>query len=680
MNPAATLTWSDQDADIIRYSRALAMDAVQTAGNGHPGTAMSLAPVAYLLFRDFVRHDPADPNWLGRDRFVLSAGHTSLTLYTQLFLSGIDLELPDFAAFRKWGSKTPGHPEFGHTPGVETSTGPLGQGVATAVGMAMALRYEQALFDPSSPSGAPFDQHVWVLASDGDLQEGISGEASSFAGTHRLSNLCVLWDDNQMTIEGNTRIAFTEDVRARYEAYGWATHVVRKLPNGDVDLVALTAALHAARAEDSRPTFIQVETTIAWPAPNAQDTAAAHGSALGEAEVAATKEVLGLNPDEHFVFPSNLVASARADRRDRGAAERAQWQQAFDAWRHREPDRAKLLDRLRSHDLPVGFAEAFPTYELGSSMATRQASGEVLNAIAALMPELWGGSADLAGSNNTTIVGADSFLPDSPNGRVIHFGVREHAMGAILNGIALDGLTRPFGGTFLVFSDYMKGALRLAALMDLPVTYVWSHDSIGLGEDGPTHQPVEHLWSLRTLPNLAVIRPADANETSAAWQAVLSRRSPAGIILTRQNVPTVATVDQAVDGVSRGAYVLSDQPDAEVLLLATGSEVHLALQAQVILSRQSIASRVISMPCTSWFDAQDRAYRDAVLPPTVTARVAIEAGATLGWWKYVGTHGRVIGLDHFGASASGPTLFAEYGLTADAMVAAALASREDARG
>jgi transketolase len=680
MNSPATLTWSDQDADIIRYSRGLAMDAVQTAGNGHPGTAMSLAPVAYLLFRDFVRHDPADPTWLGRDRFVLSAGHTSLTLYTQLFLSGIDLELPDFTAFRTWNSKTPGHPEFGHTPGVETSTGPLGQGVATAVGMAMALRYEQALFDPSDPSGSPFDQRVWVLASDGDLQEGISGEASSFAGTHKLGNLCVLWDDNRMTIEGNTRIAFTEDVRARYEAYGWATHVVRKLPTGDVDLVSLTAALQAARAEDSRPTFIQVETTIAWPAPNAQDTAAAHGSALGEAEVAATKEVLGLDPAEHFVFPSDLVASARADRRGRGAAQRAEWQKAFDAWQRREPDRAELLDRLRAHALPAGFAEAFPTYELGSKMATRQASGEVLNAVAALMPELWGGSADLAGSNNTTIIGADSFLPDSPNGRVIHFGVREHAMGAILNGIALDGLTRPFGGTFLVFSDYMKGALRLAALMDLPVTYVWSHDSIGLGEDGPTHQPVEHLWSLRALPNLAVIRPADANETSAGWQAILSRRSPAGLILTRQNVPTVSSASQAVDGVSRGAYVLSDQPDAEVLLLATGSEVHLALEAQELLREQAIASRVVSMPCTSWFDAQDSAYRDAVLPPGVTARVAVEAGATLGWWKYVGTHGRVIGLDHFGASAAGPTLFAEYGITADAVVSAAIASLEDARG
>jgi transketolase len=680
MNSPATLTWSDLDADIIRYSRALAMDAVQTAGNGHPGTAMSLAPVAYLLFRDFVRHDPSDPNWLGRDRFVLSAGHTSLTLYTQLLLSGIDLELDDFKAFRKWGSKTPGHPEFGHTQGVEVSTGPLGQGVAMAVGIAMALRYEKALFDPTSHVNSPFDQHVWVLASDGDLQEGISGEASSFAGTQKLGNLCVLWDDNHMTIEGNTSIAFSEDVRARYEAYGWATHVVPKLPNGDVDLGSLTEALHAARAETSRPTFVQIQTTIAWPAPNAQNTAASHGSALGEAEVAATKEVLGLDPTQHFVFPDSLLATARSDRRHRGAEERAAWQTEFDAWRLREPDRADLLDRLRAHELPAGFSEAFPTYELGSSMATRQASGEVLNALAPVMPELWGGSADLAGSNNTTIKGADSFFPDSPHGRVIHFGVREHAMGAILNGITLDGLTRPFGGTFLVFSDYMKGALRLAALMDLPATYVWSHDSIGVGEDGPTHQPVEHLWSLRALPNLAVIRPADANETSAAWQAILSRRSPAGIILTRQNVPTVSTATQAVDGVARGAYVLSDQPDAEVLLLATGSEVHIALAAQEILQRQSIASRVVSMPCTSWFDAQDPQYRELVLPSAVKARVAIEAGATLGWWKYVGTHGKVIGVDHFGASAAGPLLFAEYGLTAEAMVTAALESREEARG
>jgi transketolase len=674
VNSPASLTWSEQDADVVRYSRALAMDAVQSIGNGHPGTAMSLAPVAYLLFRDFVRHDPSDPQWLGRDRFVLSAGHSSLTLYTQLFLSGSGLEMTDLESFRRWGSKTPGHPEFGHTAGVETTTGPLGQGVATAVGMAMAIRYERGLFDPTAPADSPFQQRVWVIASDGDLQEGISGEASSLAGTQQLANLCVLWDDNHISIEGDTKVAFTEDVRSRYASYGWATHVVRKLPNGDVDLVALHAALDAAQSELERPTFIQVETTIAWPAPNAQDTAAAHGSALGTAEVAATKEVLGLDPNEHFAFPSEVLSTVRAQRRELGAEQRATWQRNFDAWQKREPERAALLDRLCAHRLPAGLDSAFPSYELDSSLATRKASGEVLNAIAPHMPELWGGSADLAESNNTTIETGGSFLPDNPYGRVIHFGIREHAMGAILNGIAVDGLTRPFGGTFLVFSDYMKGAVRLAALMDLPVTYIWTHDSIGLGEDGPTHQPVEHLWALRALPNLAVIRPADANETSAAWRALLSRRSPAAIILTRQNVPTVSTANQATSGVNRGGYVLSDEPDAQVLLLATGSEVQLALQAQEILRGKAIASRVVSMPCTSWFDAQDSSYRDEVLPPHITARVAVEAGATLGWWKYVGLSGSVIGLDHFGASAAGATLFTEFKISADAIAAAAVAA------
>ena len=675
----AQLDWTAADESAVKYLRALAMDAVQKVGNGHPGTAMALAPAAYLLFQRVMRHDPSDPRWLGRDRFVLSAGHSSLTLYSELFLSGYGLTMEDLQSFRTWGSRTPGHPEFGHTAGVETTTGPLGQGLATAVGMAMSARYERGLFDPQTPDGeSPFDHRIWVIASDGDLEEGVTSEASSLAGMQKLNRLCVIWDDNHISIEGDTAVAFTEDVVARYEAYGWATHSVDRLPDGDIDREALYAALTAAMTESDRPTFIRMRTTIAWPAPAAQNTAKAHGSALGAAEVAATKAALGLDPEASFAFDPAVLAEVRTALTSRVAAERAAWQAGFDAWRAGQPDRARLLDRLLAGELPAGFDAAFPSYEVGGSVATRKASGEVINALAAVMPELWGGSADLAESNNTTIEGGGSFLPEgsalpgaSPYGRILHFGIREHAMGSIINGIALDGLTRPFGGTFMVFSDYMRGAVRLSALMQLPSTFVWTHDSIGLGEDGPTHQPVEHLWSLRAVPGLSIVRPADANETSAAWHATLSRRKPVGLILTRQNLPTLTSSEQAMSGVRRGAYVIADAPEPAVLLLATGSEVQLALAAHDRLKAEGVGSRVVSMPCLEWFDEQDEAYRDSVLLPSVRARVAIEAGSTLGWWKYVGDRGRVIGIDHFGASADYQVLFNEFGITVDAIVTTA---------
>ncbi|NQW72979.1 MAG: transketolase [Actinobacteria bacterium] len=678
----ARLAWTHTDESAVRFLRAIAMDAVQKVGNGHPGTAMSLAPAAYLLFQRIMRHDPSDPGWLGRDRFVLSAGHSSLTLYSELFLSGYGLRMEDLASFRTWGSRTPGHPEFGHTAGVETTTGPLGQGLATAVGMAMSARYERGLFDPETPDGdSPFDHRIWVIASDGDLEEGVTSEASSLAGTQKLNRLCVIWDDNHISIEGDTAVAFTEDVLARYAAYGWATHSVDRLPDGDIDREGVFAALTAATVEPDRPTFIRMRTTIAWPAPNAQNTAKAHGSALGAAEVAATKTALGLDPEASFAFEPAVLADVRSALASRIAVDRSTWQAQFDAWRVNEPERSRLLDRLVSGELPPGFNSAFPHYDLGGSIATRKASGDVINAVAAIMPELWGGSADLAESNNTTIEGGGSFLPlgstvpgSSPYGRILHFGIREHAMGSILNGIALDGLTRPFGGTFMVFSDYMRGAVRLAALMQLPSIFVWTHDSIGLGEDGPTHQPVEHLWSLRAVPGLSIVRPADANETSAAWHATLSRRTPVGLVLTRQNLPTLVDADVARSGVRQGAYVLVDSSEPQVLLLATGSEVQLAVAAHERLKADGISSRVISMPCLEWFDEQDEAYRDSVLLPSVRARVAIEAGSTLGWWKYVGDLGRIIGIDHFGASADQQVLFEEFGITVDAVVAAAVQS------
>ncbi len=674
MSSEGQFTWSGDDAQAVRFLRAIAMDAVQAAGNGHPGTAMSLAPVAYLLFRDFVRHDPQDPAWLGRDRFVLSAGHSSLTLYGQLLLSG-SLEMDDLRSFRSWGSRTPGHPEFGHTVGVETTTGPLGQGLATAVGMAMAVRFDRGMLDPSRAADeeSPFDHRIWVIASDGDLEEGISAEASSLAGRQELGNLCVIWDDNRISIEGDTSIAFNEDVVARYRSYGWRVADVEMLPSGDIDLPALHDALRRAQEDTSAPTFIRVRTTIAWPAPNARGTAKSHGAALGADEVAATKVELGLDPAEEFAFDDALLTAIREGRRRQGANSRLSWEKAFADWQATSPEHAKLLKRLLTGAPPADLTRVLPRFPADASIATRKASGDTISAIAAVMPELWGGSADLAESNNTSIAGAESFLPEdgptsSPYGRIIHFGIREHAMGAIVNGIALDGLSRPFAGTFLVFSDYMRGAVRLAALMSIPSTFVWTHDSIGLGEDGPTHQPVEHLWSLRAIPGLAVCRPADARETAAAWVAIVKQRGPVGLVLSRQNLPVLNLEESTVlAGVERGGYLVHTSTEPQAVIIATGSEVCIAIAAAHSLAERGIGVNVVSMPCVEWFDAQDAAYRDSVIDPAISARVAVEAGSTFGWHRFVGDGGRVVGLDHFGASADGGRLFSEFGLTPDAI-------------
>ena len=659
------LNWTSADAQAVTYLRALAMDAVQKVGNGHPGTAMALAPVAYLLFQRIMSHDPDDPMWLARDRFVLSVGHSSLTLYSQLFLSAYGLSMSDLESFRTLGSRTPGHPEYGHTTGVETTTGPLGQGFATAVGMAMAERFDRGLLP-----GAPLAHRIWVIASDGDLEEGITSEASSLAGTQKLGHLNVIWDDNRISIEGDTAVAFTEDVCARYRAYGWDVHEVDMLPNGDIDVEALYAALIKAANNTELPSFIRVRTTIAWPAPRAQGTAKSHGSALGPEEVAATKVELGLDPHKNFQFDDSLLADIRQSLSSRVREIKSVWDQQFADWKSASPEGFALLNRLLAHQLPENINSHLPSFADISSMATRKASGLCINGLAAAMPELWGGSADLAESNNTWIEGSPSFLPyqsegRSPYGRNIHFGIREHAMGAALNGIALDGLSRPFGGTFLVFSDYMRGSVRLSALMQTPVTFIWTHDSIGLGEDGPTHQPVEHLWSLRAIPGLNVVRPADAHETAAAWSATLSLREPTGLILTRQDLPvlTAPSRDVIMEGVSRGAYIVVTDDTPEVIIIATGSEVSVAIAAREILSQEGVASRVISMPCTEWFDRQTSDYKESLLPRSITARVAVEAGATFGWYKYVGTSGVVVGIDEFGASAPARELFEQYEIT-----------------
>lgn len=671
-------TWSQADENAVTIARALAMDSVQKVGNGHPGTAMSLAPVAYTLFQRFLKHDPTDSAWLGRDRFVLSCGHSSLTLYIQLFLSGYGLSLDDLKSFRTHNSLTPGHPEFGHTNGVETTTGPLGAGVSNAVGMAMAARFEKGLLDPESETSL-FDHNIWVICSDGDLEEGVSGEASSLAGTQALGNLKMIYDDNRISIEGDTHLAFTEDVAGRYRAYGWNVIEVAALESGNIDRDALEQAMIAAEATHDRPTFIRMHSTIAWPAPRAQGTSESHGSALGADEIAATKVLLGLNPEKSFIVPADVLEHARQVI-TRGQALHASWNLEFESWKSKNPDRAALLERLRTKGLPATWESAIPEFPAGKDVATRAASGKVITAIASVLPEFWGGSADLAGSNNTTIEGSKSFLPASSEmeggdqyGRLIHFGIREHAMGGILNGIALHGLSKPFGGTFLVFSDYMRGAVRLAALMNIPVTFVWTHDSIGLGEDGPTHQPVEHVASLRLIPNLAVIRPADANETAIAWREVITRSKPAGFALSRQNLPVIdRTIFASAEGVSKGAYVVSEAAgSAQVILIATGSEVSLALAAQVLLTAEGIHARVVSAPCLEWFEETDLAYQESVLPSAIKARVSIEAGVTSGWREYVGDAGISIGLNHFGASAAAATLFREFGFTAEAIVAAA---------
>ncbi|NJA57634.1 transketolase [Streptomyces sp. NEAU-H3] len=638
--------WTELDQRAVDTARVLAADAVQKVGNGHPGTAMSLAPAAYTLFQKVMRHDPADPDWTGRDRFVLSAGHSSLTLYTQLYLAGFGLELADLEAFRTWGSKTPGHPEYGHTKGVETTTGPLGQGVANAVGMAMAARYERGLFDPDAPRGtSPFDHHIYAIAGDGCLQEGISAEASSLAGHQKLGNLILLWDDNHISIEGDTETAVSEETTKRYEAYGWHVQRVEPKADGDLDPAALYAAIEAAKAETGRPSFIAMRSIIAWPAPNAQNTAGAHGSALGEEEVAATKRGLGFDPEKHFDVADEVLAHTRGAL-ERGKAQRAEWEKGFADWRAAHPEHAARFDRVAATELPEGWEEHLPVFETGTSLATRAASGKILQALGPVIPELWGGSADLAGSNNTTIDKTSSFLPEGnplpeadPYGRTVHFGIREHAMAAELNGITLHGNTRAFGGTFLTFSDYMRNAVRLSALMTLPVTYVFTHDSIGLGEDGPTHQPVEHVASLRAIPGLHVVRPADANETAVAWREVLRRYTK----------------------------------------VYGEGHPHAPVEARELLRAQGVAARVVSMPSVEWFEEQDAGYRESVLPAAVKARVAVEAGIGLTWHRFVGDAGRIVSLEHFGASADGKLLFREYGFTGEAVAAAARESLDAAR-
>ena len=695
MSAAPTLDWTELDDKAVDTARVLAMDAVQKVGNGHPGTAMSLAPVAYLLFQKVMRHDPAHPEWVARDRFVLSCGHSSIPLYTQLYLGGFGLELEDLQSLRTWGSKTPGHPELHHTPGVEVTTGPLGQGVANAVGMAMSGRRIHGMLDPdAAPGKSLFNHHVYALCSDGDLEEGVSSEASSIAGTQELGNLTVIYDRNRISIEGDTDVAFTEDVAKRYEAYGWHVQVVDWTNGGTdyrEDVPALHDAITAARDVTDQPSLIVLDTVIAWPAPNAQGTGAAHGSALGEEEVAATKKILGWDPERTFDVPQEVIAHTRS-LRERGAAWGAEWDEEYEAWSTANPESAELLHRLKARTLPDGFAEALPVFEASEKgVATRSASGEVINAIAPIMPELWGGSADLAGSNNTTIKSAPSFVPASRStdewtadpflGRVLHFGIREHGMGAIMNGIAADGLTRVFGGTFLTFSDYMRGAVRVAALSQLPVTYVWTHDSIGLGEDGPTHQPIEHLAALRAMPGLDVVRPADANETAAAWRTILERTDrPAALALTRQNVPTFP---RGVDAkgvhwadtrdVHRGGYVLLEAEGGtpDVVLIGTGSEVQVAVAARTLLAEDGVNARVVSLPCLEWFEEQDQAYRDMVLPPVVKARVSVEAGVRQGWRELVGDHGRIVSIDRYGASADYQRIYQEFGITATAVADAA---------
>ena len=672
--------WSDADTRAVDTARVLAAEAVQKCGSGHPGTAMSLAPLAYTLFQRVMNVDPNDTEWAGRDRFVLSPGHTSLTLYVQLFLGGFGLTMDDLKALRTWGSLTPGHPEYRHTKGIEITTGPLGQGLASAVGMAMAARRERYLFDPDAPAGeSPFDHYIYVIASDGDMEEGVTSEASSLAGTQQLGNLIVFWDDNRISIEENTRIAFTEDVMARYRAYGWQ---VLDVPAGE-NVTAIEQAVAEAQADTTRPSFIRVRTVIGFPAPTKMNTGSVHGAALGADEVKATKEALGFDPEVEFFIDDAVLAHTRK-LVDRGAEKHAAWQKKVDQWAAANPDGKALFDRLAARKLPEGFDADLPTWEVGESVATRKASEATLQALGKTLPELWGGSADLAGSNNTFIKGDPSFGPEdittetwttTPGGRNLHFGIREHAMGAIMNGIALHGGTRPYGGTFLIFSDYMRPAVRLAALMRTDAYYVWTHDSIGLGEDGPTHQPVEQLAALRAIPGVSIIRPADANETAAAWRAaLLYPESPKGLALSRQNLPVLpGTKEHATEGVARGAYVLvaGSKPVPDVILLGTGSEVQIAIEAAERLEQEGIAARVVSVPCLDWFAEQDADYQEAVLPQAVTARVSVEAGLALSWWRLLGSHGRAVSLEHFGASAPYQKLFEEFGITTDAVVAAA---------
>ncbi|MDU4692934.1 MAG: transketolase [Dermabacter sp.] len=688
--------WSDLDKRAIDNARILAADAVQKVGNGHPGTAVSLSPAAYLLYQDIMNHDPKDPDWFGRDRFILSCGHTSLTQYLQLFLGGFGLEVEDLQALRTEGSKTPGHPENFHTAGVEMTTGPLGQGIASSVGFAMAQRRVRGLLDPTAPAGeSPFDTFTYVIASDGDLEEGVSHEASSLAGTQQLGNLIVIWDDNEISIEGDTNIAFTEDTAARYQALGWDVRTV-DWTNGGTEYVEnlkeLKDAIVAGQQVTDKPTFIRLRTVIAWPTPGKSGDHAAHGSALGDQPIAGLKDILGFDTEKTFEIDEEALAHARA-LIERGAQKHREWDAKVEEWRAENPDAAALYDRLIARDLPTDLDEALPVFEADEKgLATRAASGKVLSALAPVLPELWGGSADLAGSNNTTMAGEPSFIPEanqtkdfsgSPYGRTLHFGIREHAMGAILSGISLYGLTRPYGGTFFQFADYMRGSVRLASLCKTPAIYVWTHDSIGLGEDGPTHQPVEHLAAYRAIPNLSIVRPADANETAQAWKAVLKRdEGPAGLILTRQGVPTFDREEYAsAENLDKGAYVMKDASNGEpeVILIATGSEVQHAAGAQKLLEAEGIPTRLVSMPCVEWFDEQSEEYRESVLPSTVKARVSVEAGIAMPWYRFLGDAGRAVSLEHYGESASGSLLFEKYGFTAENVATKAKESLAAAR-
>jgi transketolase, bacterial and yeast len=683
------LTWDERDDKAVVTAKALAADAVEKAGSGHPGTPISLAAAAYLIYQRYLRFNPQDTEWIGRDRFVLSAGHASLLQYIQLYMAGTGLELDDLQSFRTLGAKTPGHPERGHTAGIEVTTGPLGSGLGAAVGMAMAARREHEMFDQNTPAGqSPFDHDVYVIAGDGCMQEGIASEACSLAGTQELGNLILIYDDNHISIEDDTNIAFNEDVLARFEAYGWHTQRVNWLQdNGEYseDVHSLAGALDAAKAETSRPSIIALRTIIGWPSPDKQNTGGIHGAKLGEQSLAALKDALGLDPQKMFQVDSKIIEYTRANAAARAEEAKAEWDKQFTAWSEANPEGAKLLERLREGALPEGWADSLPQFEAGKAVATRSASGAVLNAIGPMLPELWGGSADLAGSNNTYMKGLGSFLPENrgsemfpavPNGRNLHFGVREHGMGAIMNGMAADGLTRVYGGTFFVFADYMRGAVRLAALMGLPVTYVWTHDSIGVGEDGPTHQPVEHLAAYRAIPGLSIVRPGDADETAQAWKAIIEKCGPAGLILSRQNLPNPGRGSEtglaSAEGVARGGYVIADSDGTpDVILMASGSELSLALEARERLAAEGTNVRVVSMPCMEWFDAQDEEYRNSVLPPEVCARVSVEAGLSMPWMKYVGTNGRAVSIETFGAPGAAGELFEQFGITADAVYAAA---------
>jgi transketolase len=689
----AQLDWSELDNKAVDTARVLAADAVEKVGNGHPGTAISMAPAAYLLWNKVMRRDPLDDQWLGRDRFILSIGHSSVTQYVQLFLNGYGLELDDLKALRTWGSLTPGHPEYGHTKGVEITTGPLGQGLASAVGFAYAARFERGLFDPQAAAGtSPFDHFIYTICGDGDMQEGVTAEASSLAGHQQLGNLIAIYDSNQISIEDDTNIAFTEDVKMRYESYGWQVQVVDWKKTGvyTEDIQELFSAIEAAKAETDKPSLIILRTIIGWPSPKKQNSGKIHGSALGAEELGALKSVLGFDPEKSFDVDPEVLAHTRKAI-DKGAAQRAEWQKAFDAWSAANPENKKLLDRLEAGQLPEGVEDALPVFPAGTEVSTRAASGKVLNALGPVIPELWGGSADLAESNNTTLEGNKSFVPaqwsthewtGDTYGRVLHFGIREHAMGSILNGIVLHGKTRPFGGTFLIFSDYMRPAVRLAALMKVPSIFVWTHDSVALGEDGPTHQPVEQLATLRAIPDFDMVRPADANEVAYAWKTILERNHiPAGIALTRQNIPVFERGEGAATGstfahareTAKGAYTLIDAANGkpDVIFIATGSEVQLAVAAREQVAAEGIHARVVSVPCLEWFYEQPAAYQESVLPAAVKARVSVEAGVSLTWDKIVGSNGRSVSIEHFGASADYKTLFREFGMTTEHVVAAA---------